>query len=164
MDTPNNPPPAVRRGGPVNWSAALWLATLSLSLVAFSPSASAQSAGISGERAYARITRSKQALTVNPSQVGNFPTIDVRPQAAIQIEVIYLEGTAGQAVTLTAQEGGTLGNGKPTQDITLDSQKKAVFTFATGSGRGLYQVLLRKGTDFKVLEFWVGEKLPVATE
>ena len=122
MDTPNNPPPAVRRGGSVNWSAALWLATLSLSLVAFSPSASAQSAGISGERAYARITRSKQALTVNPSQVGNFPTIDVRPQAAIQIEVIYLEGTAGQAVTLTAQEGGTLGNGKPTQDITLDSQ------------------------------------------
>ena len=142
----------------------LSLVTLLVSLVAFSPSAFAQSAGISGERAYARITRSKQALTVNPNQVGNFPTIDVLAQKSIKIEVIYPAGQANEKVTLTVLEGGTLGNTLGTQDITLDSLKKGTFYFATGSGRGLYRVAVRKGDDLKFLEFWVGEKLPVFTE
>ena len=67
-------------------------------------------------------------------------------------------------MTLTALEGGTLGNGKGTQEITLDSQKTASFSFAMGAGRGLYRVAVGKGTDVKILEFWVGEKLPVYTE
>jgi hypothetical protein len=140
------------------------LAALLLSLAALSLSAFAQSAGISGERCYARITRSKQALTFNPNQVGNFPTIDVRPQTPIQVEVVYTDGAAGAAVTLTALDGGTLGNGKSTQDVTLDSLKTASFSFSTGSGRGLYRVLVGKGTDNKTLEFWVGEKMTKATE
>ena len=142
----------------------LSLLTLLLTLAAFAPPVLAQSAGNSGERCYARVTRSKGALTLNPNQVGNFPTIDVRPQTAIKIEVIYIAGQANQKVTLTALEGGTLGNGKATQEVTLDSQKTVSFTFATGSGRGLYRVAVGKGTDVKILEFWVGEKLPVYTE
>ena len=142
------------------------LALLLFAFATFAPSrdALAQNAGISGERCYARVTRSKQALTVNPNQVGNFPEISVRPATPISIQIIYPSGQADQKVTLTALEGGTLGNGKATQDVTLDSFKTASFTFATGAGRGLYRVAVGKGTDVKILEFWVGEKLPVYTE
>ena len=50
------------------------LTTLQLTFaVQLTPSTFAQSAGNSGESAYARITRSKQALMFNPNQVGNFP-------------------------------------------------------------------------------------------
>ena len=141
----------------------LSLATLLLALVALSPPALAQSAGISGERAYARVTRSRQALTLNPNQVGNFPTIDVVPQKSIKVEVIYPAGQPNEKVTLTALEGGALGNNLGTQDITLDSLQTGTFYFSTGAGRGLYRVAVRKGTDVKILEFWVGEKLPVYT-
>ena len=142
------------------------LLTLLAALATFAPArdALAQSAGISGERCYARVTRSKQALTLNPNQVGNFPTIDVRPQTPIAVAVIYTDGQVNQKVTLTALEGGTLGNGLVTQEVTLDSLKTASFSFATGGGRGLYRVAVRKGTDVKILEFWVGEKLPVYIE
>jgi hypothetical protein len=78
--------------------------------------------------------------------------------------VIYIAGVANEAVTLTALEGGTFGNGKTTQDLTLDSFKKASFSFAAGSGRGLYRVLVRKGIDYKSLEFWVGEPMTKASE
>ncbi len=138
--------------------------TLLLALFACSLSALAQSQGISGERCYARVTRSKQAITLNPNQVGNFPTIDVRPQTLVGVEVIYTAGQANQAVSLTALEGGTFGNGKTTQDLTLDSLKKASFSFAAGSGRGLYRVSVRKGADIKILEFWVGEPMTKASE
>ncbi len=140
------------------------LAVLLLTLAAHSPPALAQSQGISGERCYARITRSKQAITLNPNQVGNFPTLDVRPQTLVGVEIIYTAGLVNEAVALTALEGGTFGNGKTTQDVTLDSLKRASFSFAAGSGRGLYRVSVRKGTDVKLLEFWVGEPLTKANE
>ena len=95
----------------------LSLATLLLALPALAPSAHSQSAGISGERAYARITRSKQALTVNPNQVGNFPTIDVVAQKSIKIEVTYPAGLANEKVTLKALEGRNLGNGHPARAV-----------------------------------------------
>ena len=142
----------------------LSLATLLLALPALAPSAQSHSAGISGERAYARITRSKQALTVNPNQVGNFPTIDVVAQKSIKVEVIYPAGQANESVTLKALEGGNLGNGQGTKDVTLDNLKTATFYFTTGSGRGLYRVAVSKGADVKIVEFWVGEKLPVFAE
>ena len=80
------------------------------------------------------------------------------------VDVIYISGQANQAVALTALEGGTFGNGKTTQDLTLDSLKKASFSFAAGSGRGLYRVSVRKGADIKILEFWVGEPMTKASE
>ena len=142
-----------------------FLVALLLALAAVSPPpVCAQSAGISGERCYARVTRSKQALTLNPNQVGNFPTLDVRPQTLVGVEVIYTAGLANQGVALTALEGGTFNNGKTTQDLTLDRLKQASFSFTASSGRGLYRVSVRKGSDIKILEYWVGEKLPVATE
>ncbi len=141
------------------------LATLLVSLAAVSlPVVFAQSQGISGERCYARIVRVRQGITVNPNQVGNFPEISVRPQTAINISVVYPAGQANEKVTLTALEGGNLGNGLATQDVTLDSLKTATFSFATGSGRGLYRVSVRKGIDEKILEFWVGDKMTKATE
>ena len=139
------------------------LATLLLALAAFSTSVFSQSAGISGERCYARIKRATQVLTLNPNQVGSFPTLDVRP-TPIAIQVIYPAGQANEKVTLSAMEGGTLGNGLAVQEVTLDTLKTATFSFTTGSGRGLYRVLVCKGIDCKILEFWVGEKLPVYTE
>ena len=138
--------------------------TLLVALFACSLSVLAQSAGISGERCYARIVRVKQGLTVQPNQVGTFPEISVRPATPIAVQVIYNAGLANQKVTLTALEGGTLGNGLSTQDITLDSLKTATFSFATGAGRGLYRVAVRKGTDLKILEFWVGEPMPKYSE
>ncbi len=140
------------------------LPTLLLALFACSLSALAQSQGISGERCYARIVRSKQALTVSPNQVGSFPEILVRPQTLVGVEVFYIAGLANEAVTLIAMEGGTFGNGKTTQDLPLDSLKRASFRFAAGSGRGLYRVSVRKGTDVKLLEFWVGEPMTKASE
>ena len=142
----------------------LSLVILLLSLAALAPPAQSQSAGISGEGASARIIWNKTPYTLNPNQVGNFPTLDVPAQTPISVTVSYPAGKAGQAVSLRALEGGTLGNGKPTQDTTLDSQNKATFTFTTNRGRGLYRVAVGKGTDVKILEFWVGEKLPVYTE
>ena len=90
--TPKTSSPRAARRGAKTLSITLLLAVFA----AFAPSrdAVAQSAGISGERCYARVTRSKGALTLNPNQVGNFPTIDGRPQTAIKIEVIYIAGIA----------------------------------------------------------------------
>jgi hypothetical protein len=115
-----------------------------------------------------------RAYELTPNQVGNFQRIYVQPSETIPVEVAYEEGKAGERVAVSAEDGGGVwqgvsgkgegarGKGAGGFVAALDGQQKVAFEFQATEHRGIHRVVLRKGNDVKVLDFWVGQELPVA--
>lgn len=94
---------------------------------------------------------------LEPNEFGLFDRIsDVSPLEVIPIAMAYPEGNEGEKVVIIVQDGGQLDNGKRVKLVQLDKRKKVSFDFQVTSSPGIYRVMLRKGNDTKVLQFWVG--------
>jgi hypothetical protein len=119
----------------------------------------------------ARVQVGGRAYELTPNQVGNFQRIYVQPSETIPVEVAYEQGKAGERVAVSAEDGGGVwqgvsgkgqGAGGTGTVATLDERLRIAFNFRATEHRGIHRVVLRKGADVKVLDFWVGQELPVA--
>jgi hypothetical protein len=119
-------------------------------------------ATLAGIMAVASVQTGEQKFRLTLNQAGRFNRVRVVPNKALPVSVEYAEGEPGQNVVVEVEDGGELGNGKGVEVVKLDSQRQVNFSFKADATPGKYQVVLRKGVDEKVLEFWVGEDLPVA--
>jgi hypothetical protein len=124
-----------------------------------------------GQRVTARVQVGGRAYDLTPNQVGNFQRIYVQPGETIPVQVAYEEGKAGEPVAVSAEDGGGVwqgvsgkgqGAGGTGTAATLDERLRIAFNFKATEHRGIHRVVLRKGADVKVLDFWVGAELPVA--
>jgi len=78
------------------------------------------------------------------------------------VEIFYPDGKEGEKVVVSVWDGGLLDNGESVKVVYLDNEKKCVFNFQVTRSLGLFRLLLFKGTDQKVVQFWVGaERKPV---
>ncbi len=112
-----------------------------------------------GTRAAAKVKVGNKNFNLSPNEVGMFPRVLVPANGKIQISVAYPEGTPNDPLVIQAEDGGLLDNGTVVKQGKLDSNKVISFEFQTNAQDGVYRVTLRKGTDEKRLDFWVGEEL-----
>lgn len=92
-----------------------------------------------------------------PNQIGVFERLYVKPSQEIQISVGYPEANPGDKVVVEMNDGGLLGNGKPTDIIVLNEAKRASFQIKVTDAFGTHRVALYHNVDRKILDFWVGQ-------
>ncbi|MES2309691.1 MAG: hypothetical protein V4507_12620 [Verrucomicrobiota bacterium] len=111
-----------------------------------------------GTPAHASVKVGQKDFTLIPNEIGMFPRVLVPANGKIQIEVAYPEGTPEDPLVIQAEDGGLLDNGSVVKHEKLNQQKMVLFEFETKQEEGIYRVTLRKGTDEKRLDFWVGDE------
>jgi hypothetical protein len=116
------------------------------------------SAAVDGQMAYASMSLGTlKYKDMTPNQDSCFSRIyNVQPLATVGIEINYPNGNKGDKVIVRVEDGGVLGNGKGVLVIPLDANKKINFNFQVSDSPGLYRVTLRKGSDEKTVQLWVG--------
>jgi hypothetical protein len=121
-----------------------------------------------GLRAVAKVQREGKDYRLTPNQVGTFQRIYVQPGETVPIAISYPNGQPGDPVLIEAEDSGKLlaqagiGGGSVGMTGRLNDQRTVEFAFEVSQNRGIHRVLLRKGNDVKVLDFWAGESLPLA--
>jgi hypothetical protein len=116
-----------------------------------------------GQKAVAKVIVGGQPQEVQPNQLGNFPRTSIAPKAAVPVEMVFPQGDPGQTIVVEAKDGGNFGGEALAQILKLDEQRRVAFTFHADTQPGIYRVSLRRGAEEAVLNFWVGEQLPVAS-
>ena len=66
-------------------------------------------------------------------------------------------------MVISVEDGGRLDNDKGVKVMQLDREKKITFNFQVTGDPGIFRLLLTKGKDSKVVQFWVGA-LPAPTK
>lgn len=118
---------------------------------------------VGGEMAAAIVsTPDKNSYQLRPNQLGRFERIYVTERDIVSATVTYPRGQEQQPVQLLVLDGGKLDNGKMTKLDSLDSTGRVTFDFQVTEQLGVHRVKLTKGTDQKILEFWVGQPPPRA--
>jgi hypothetical protein len=88
--------------------------------------------------------------------LGLFPRVPIALEETVQVAVSYPGGSAGDLVTVQAEDGGSINSGPPVAQMRLDEAGALRFAFTSTREGGVYRVTLRNGFDEKRLEFWGG--------
>lgn len=111
-----------------------------------------------------KIPGEKKQYTIKANHAGAFPRLsNIQPNENISIVISYPKADIGEQVIITVQDGGKLDNGRKIKVMQISKQKQLSFRFQVTEDLGLYRLVLNKGQDNKVLQFWVGNE-PVITE
>jgi hypothetical protein len=114
-----------------------------------------------GELVLAKVSIQNETYNLTPNRVGNFQRVHVSANEMVAVNVDYVQGHDGEAVSIMVLDGGQLDNGQPTKRLVLGEDKRLAFNFQVTEQRGVHRVKLSKGADQKLLDFWVGEPLPL---
>ena len=118
---------------------------------------------VKAEPATCNVKANNKKYNLKPNQAGQFQRIsNIAPLSIMPVEIFYPDGKEGEKVVVSVWDGGLLDNGESVKVVYLDNEKKCVFNFQVTRSLGLFRLLLFKGTDQKVVQFWVGaERKPV---
>ena len=107
----------------------------------------------------AKVTLDGREITP-PNHVAHFERIKVAPLQDIPIEVAWPADRTSTEVLAHAIQGGTIDRAGNSRRLPLTAGVPVKFTFTAGHEAGLYEILLRRGTQEEVLEFWVPTSHP----
>ena len=117
-----------------------------------------------GQRVSARIQAGTRVVNGAPNTLGLFPRVPIALEETVQVAVSYPGGSAGDLVTVQAEDGGSINGGPPVVQMRLDEAGALRFAFTSTREGGIYRVTLRNGFDEKRLEFWGGPEPTAAVE
>jgi hypothetical protein len=100
-------------------------------------------------------------VALEPNVLGNYPRTYVAANAHLPIEIAYPDAEPGEVVGLEVEDGGKLDNQKIGQAVKIGEDRQLRFGFQVNDEVGIYRVVLRRGGDQKMLEFWVGPENPI---
>ncbi|HYV91429.1 MAG TPA: hypothetical protein VE978_06585 [Chitinophagales bacterium] len=132
-------------------------AAILLAAVSFSFPLLAQSQrAADSERSTCKIKVNDKYYEPRLNQFGYFDRISNLPlDATVTVEISYPDGSDGEQVVISVEDGGKLDNGKTVKVAQLDNQKKLSFSFRfIADDPGVYRITLRKGNDEKVVQLW----------
>lgn len=115
-----------------------------------------------GEQTIATVTNDGAQRSLTPNEIGHFPRVYIKANQTVPVEVSYPDGQLGDPVVIQVEDGGALDNALAAKVDKLDSLKKIAFKFTANADLGVYRIVLRKGADLRVLDFWVGDEQPMA--
>lgn len=61
-------------------------------------------------------------------------------------------------------DGGVLENGNTVKITSLDKVRSVRFKFTVSEQDGTHRILVRKGSQNSMFDFWVGNDLPLAAQ
>lgn len=115
---------------------------------------------VDGELVLAHVATGNDSYDLRPNQVGNFQRVHISAEETVAVDISFVQGREGETVSIAVLDGGKLDNGKPTKREVLGREKKLSFQYQATGQRGIHRVMLTKGADQKILDFWVGEPPP----
>lgn len=118
------------------------------------------------ERIEASVTLGKRTHPLQASNKGFFPELDMGPTMRARVELHFPEGRPGDKVIIAAMDGGRVmlqdadRRISPAKETThvIGADRKVRFIFESGSGDGIFRVMIRRGMEARFLPFWVGPK------
>ena len=120
--------------------------------------ATAEERAPSFARADARVQVDGKEFVLQPIGSGTHYRRLLAPAAkAIPVELTFKAdgGDPGPSVLLLAPQGGTFGRGKTTLNLPVPPDRTLRFEFTPNQEAGLYEVVLRRGSQEEILQFWV---------
>jgi hypothetical protein len=91
------------------------------------------------------------------NQSGYFDKIsNIKPYQKVAVQVAYPKGARGEKAWVIVLDGGTLDNNRKEQVVQLDAHRRLAFNFHAGKSPGIYRIVLRKASDTKIIQLWVG--------
>lgn len=97
------------------------------------------------------------------NELGYFERVYLQPREKASVSLTWPEAQPGDKVVMEVEDGGELDNGKALQQQALDGSGSLQFAFQASQYDGIHRVVLRRGRQMKVLDFWVGPELPLAS-
>jgi len=94
--------------------------------------------------------------------MGHFPRVYIQPRQTVPVQVHFPEAEPGEVAVVRVEDGGHLENGVPSRVAKLDTDKNIDFTFQANADLGVYHVIIHKGDEDRVLDFWAGPETPLA--
>lgn len=119
------------------------------------------SGDISIDPRVARIRFGATERFVAPNARGEFPRVPVPASAAITAAVPFPAAMPGEPISVQAEDGGVLAGPAAGGRVMIDDRHRAQIEFQTSALDGLHRVTLRRGSESRVLQFWVGPEPPV---
>lgn len=112
-----------------------------------------------GEPVVAQVTTGKDGrkLHLEVNQMGEYPRVQVEAGEIVKVRMQFQRSPAEMPLALTAQDGGGLAGGKPSQSVRLASDRSASFDFTAGQNVGVHRVTVATPSgEIKTFDFWVG--------
>lgn len=114
--------------------------------------------GVPGDNPVAVIATGETQRTLSSNQVGQFPRVYTRASSDVSARITYPEGQPGERVIVEVLDGGVLSpDTVMAKAFTLDASGSFDLNYTLSANDGTHRLALRKGTDVKMLEFWVGQ-------
>jgi hypothetical protein len=117
----------------------------------------ARNASVDNPRA-ARITFAGVTHIVAPNARGEFSRVIVPASAIITGSVPFLDATPGEEIAVQAEDGGVLLGEAASGALVLDHDRRVPVQFKVSGFEGLNRVTLRRGSETRLLEFWIGDE------
>ena len=105
----------------------------------------------------ATVTVGGKTQRLKPNSADCYPRVYTQLGQTVEITLHY-PGADGQKLIVGVDDGGSLADGKAVQVLQFDRSGKATFVFRVGEQPGVYRLSLKRGKDYKALNFWAGEK------
>lgn len=123
-------------------------------------SAEPAEAKISDPRA-AHLTFAGQQRVVVPNPRGEFPRVSVPASTVVAATVPFPNARPGETVRVQSEDGGTLQVPSGDGMAMVDSNRQVPVEFQVSDVDGIQRITLHRGSERRVLEFWVGPEAPV---
>lgn len=78
------------------------------------------------------------------------------------VKVHFPDAQPDEVAVVRVEDGGHLENGLPSRVAKLDAGKNIEFSFQANADLGVYHVVVHKGGEDRVFDFWAGPETPVA--
>lgn len=92
---------------------------------------------------------------------GKYTRISVPAATVVSARVPLFEAEPGERVSIQAEDGGNLLGEAAQGHLTVDDHHGVQFEFRTPAQDGMYRGTIRRGSESRVLEFWVGAEPPI---
>lgn len=89
---------------------------------------------------------------------GVTQNVQIHPGEGVVVQVAFPTEAAGQSVIIQALDGGTLATSE--DNVTVNSEGLATFSFTADAKSGLYRVFVKVGDSTSTIQFWI----PIPTD
>jgi hypothetical protein len=105
--------------------------------------------------------RGARELSLN--QLGEYERVYVAARQQVAVAVGFPDGDVGEAVGVSVMDGGRVVEVDAVAGVrVLDKDRVARFTYEASGDEGTHRVLVRRGGERRVLDFWVGTEPALA--
>ncbi len=107
-------------------------------------------------RAVIIFDNSEKILT--PNVRGDYPRVTVPALSEVSVEIFFGNADKNERILIQAEDGGLIKEVSHDNMLTLDKYKRLKFRYQLLSHEGLYRVALYRGSERRLLQFWIGSE------